>query len=144
MNHYADTGFVLSLHFPESTSQAASKAMESVAEPLPVTRLLALELRNALRLGVFRKSLTEAEQAVVWTSFLQDIAQGYLEEVREDPAMVFAEAESLCDRFTAATGVRTVDLLHVATARVLGRSRFLSFDRRQRDLAAAAGLQVLP
>lgn len=93
MNYYADTGFLLSLHVQETTSQAASKVMAGVPEPLPVTRLLALELRNALRLGVFRKTLAEAERAVVWASFAADIAAGYLERVEEDSASVFANAE---------------------------------------------------
>lgn len=144
MNCYADTGFLFSLHIPEATSQAASAAMTGVSEPLPLTRLVSLEFRNALHLAVFRKRLTEAERAAAWASLEQDITAGFLERVEEDSTSVFAEAEALCDRFTAATGVRTLDLLHVAAARVLGRSRFLSLDRRQRDLAVAAGLRVLP
>jgi len=48
------------------------------------------------------------------------------------------------DQFTAMTGVRTLDLLHVAQARVLGRTQFLSFDKRQRALGLAVGLTVIP
>ena len=61
-----------------------------------------------------------------------------------DAAAVYAEAESLCDQFTGTTGVRTLDLLHVAFGRILGRTEFLSFDRRQRSLAALAGLTPRP
>jgi predicted nucleic acid-binding protein len=118
--------------------------MAGVSEPLPITRLIALELRNALRPAVFRGHLTEAERAGAWRPLEQDLGAGLLERVEVNSDSLFAEAESLCDRFTAATGVRTLDILHVAAARVLGRSRFLSFDRRQRDLAIAAGLQVVP
>ena len=57
---------------------------------------------------------------------------------------VVSEAESLCDQFSVATGVRTLDLLHVASARILGRSDFLAFDKRQRALALSAGLSILP
>jgi hypothetical protein len=47
-------------------------------------------------------------------------------------------------RATITIGVRTLDLLHVAFGRILGRTEFLSFDKRQRSLAALAGLTALP
>ena len=144
MSYYADTGFLLSLHLRETTSQVATTAMSQIQDPLPITPLLALEFRNALRLGVFRQKFSEVERAAVWTAFCQDITNGLLQRVEEDAAAVHAEAETLCDQFTAHTGVRTLDLLHVASARVLGRTHLLSFDQRQRDLATAAGLKVLP
>jgi hypothetical protein len=58
MKYYADTGFLLSLHLQETTSAAAAAIMQTVAEPLPVTPLVALEFRNALRLAVFRQTIT--------------------------------------------------------------------------------------
>jgi predicted nucleic acid-binding protein len=144
MKYYADTGFLLSLHLPETTSAAAAAAMQQVSEPLPVPPLVALEFRNALRLAVFRKVITEADRAKAWTSFEQDIRSSLLEQTSIDDKAVNAEAVGLCDQFTATVGVRTLDLLHVAIARVLGRTEFLSFDKRQPALATATGLTVLP
>jgi predicted nucleic acid-binding protein len=40
--------------------------------------------------------------------------------------------------------VRSLDLLHVATALEIGAMEFLSFDDRQRRTARAEGLNVLP
>jgi len=37
-----------------------------------------------------------------------------------------------------------MDILHVATALDLGAKQFVSFDERQRELAEAEGLDVLP
>ncbi len=144
MKYYADTGFLLSLHLQETTSAAAAGAIQTVTEPLPITPLVSLEFRNALRLSVFRQHITEMERAAAWTSFGQDLAHGVLELAAADEKAVYAEAESLCDQFTATAGVRTLDLLHVAFARILGRTEFLSFDTRQRSLAALAGLTALP
>ena len=144
MKYYADTGFLLSLHLPETTSAAAAAAMSSVSESLPVTRLVALEFRNALRLALFRKVLTEAERSRAWASFERDIANSLLEHTELDDNAVYVEAVSLCEQFTATIGVRTLDLLHVANARVLGRTEFLSLDKRQRALALASGLNVSP
>jgi predicted nucleic acid-binding protein len=144
MKYYADTGFLLSLHLQETTSPAAAVAMQNVVEPLPLTPLVNLEFRNALRLSVFRQKITEAERTAAWRSFEQDLASGVLEEASVNVKDVHAEAESLCDQFTATTGVRTLDLLQVACARILGRTEFLSFDKRQRTRAQLAGLNVLP
>ena len=55
MKYYADTGFLLSLHLQETTSAAAAAIMQTVTEPLPVTPLVALEFRNALRLAPLRE-----------------------------------------------------------------------------------------
>ena len=144
MKYYADTGFLLSLHLQETTSPVAVTTMATVLEPLPVTRLVGLEFRIALRLNVFRKQITEIERVSAWASFQQDLADGALEIVDVDEMALHAEAVSLCDQFVSSIGVRTLDLLHVASARVLGRTVFLSFDKRQRALATAAGLDVLP
>jgi hypothetical protein len=93
---------------------------------------------------VFRQDITEAQRAAAWTSFGQDFAHGALELTVADAGAVYAEAESLCDQFSSTTGVRTLDLMRVAFGRILGRIEFLSFDKRQRSLAALAELTVLP
>lgn len=144
MTFYADTGFLLSLHLHESTSAAAAEVMKHVEESLPITWLVGIEFRNALLLGQFRDWLTEQERSAAARSFQQDMAEGRLTSVEFDAGMVRREAERLADLFTAAVGVRTLDLLHVASALVLRCSTLLSFDKRQRVLAARAGLKVLP
>lgn len=96
MKSYADTGFILSLHLPETTSAAAAAIMQTLTEPLPVTPLVALEFRNALRLAVFRQNITEAQRAAAWTSFGQDLAHRALQLAQADAGSVYSEAESLC------------------------------------------------
>jgi hypothetical protein len=59
------------------------------------------------------------------------------------PAYVlWQEAERISRAHTPAIGVRTLDLLHVAAARVLKATRFCTFDTRQHALVRAAGLQI--
>jgi predicted nucleic acid-binding protein len=50
----------------------------------------------------------------------------------------------LSGQTTQTQGGRAFDVLHVATAKLLGADTFLSFDGRQRDLAGLAGLTVAP
>jgi predicted nucleic acid-binding protein len=50
----------------------------------------------------------------------------------------------LSEKHATKDGQRTIDLLHVAIALECGAKTFLSFDKRQRRLATAAGLKVSP
>ncbi len=53
-------------------------------------------------------------------------------------------AEALSAAHTEQLGTRAADILHVAAALITGAEGFLSFDKRQRALASAAGLAVVP
>jgi predicted nucleic acid-binding protein len=57
---------------------------------------------------------------------------------------VFLEAERLSAGHSEILGTRSLDVLHVATALVLGARDFLTFDTRQGSLARAAGLRLVP
>jgi hypothetical protein len=59
-----------------------------------------------------------------------------------DHAALMTEAERLSARYSEKLGTRSLDILHVAAAVILGRDAFLSFDGRQRSLARAARLRV--
>lgn len=50
----------------------------------------------------------------------------------------------LSRRHSARVGARMLDVLHVASALDLKPDAFLTFDERQRKLAKAEGLRVLP
>jgi predicted nucleic acid-binding protein len=52
------------------------------------------------------------------------------------------EAERLSALHSETLGTRSLDVLHVAAAIVLGLRELLTFDRRQAALARAAGLKA--
>ncbi len=52
------------------------------------------------------------------------------------------EAERLSTSYSENLGTRSMDILHVAAAVVLGLPEFFTFDKRQAALAKAAGLKV--
>jgi len=51
------------------------------------------------------------------------------------------EAERLSALHSETLGTRSLDVLHVASALVLGRNEFLTFDNRQGALARAGGTE---
>ena len=60
------------------------------------------------------------------------------------PIESFARAEQLARRHTSTSGTRSLDTLQVATALALKPDVFLTLDERQRQLARAERLRVLP
>jgi len=63
---------------------------------------------------------------------------------RRDVSDVYRKAEERSGRHAASTGCRSLDILHVAGAVVLGVRDFVTFDARQGKLARKARLRVLP
>jgi predicted nucleic acid-binding protein len=140
----ADTGFIASLYLEESTSKAADKALAGRTEPLPLTPLALLELRNAFNRAVHRQRITSTERDALWQEVEADIASGFLVPTPVASAALHDKARQLSDRYTPTLGTRSLDLLHVAAALVLEAKVFFSFDDRQRKAAASEGLKVVP
>jgi len=142
MRAYADTGFLCSLYAPDAHTVAAAVRMKRQALPLPVTWLHQLEFRNALRLRVFRREITQAQRDASLNTMLTDLASGVL--VHADPPLMDLtfEAERLSVLHSETLGTRSLDILHVAAALILGLPEFLTIDRRQHAMALASGLRA--
>jgi len=139
---YADTGFLCSLYAPDAHSERAIGWMERRADPVCFSWLNQVEFRNALRLRVFRKEITAAQRDASINLLLADLTAGLLRSVDPQQENVCLETERLSALHTGRLGTRSLDILHVAMAIVLGSRRFLSFDQRQLKLAKAAGLET--
>jgi len=144
VKNYFDSAVLVKAYCLETTSPQALSLIKGATPPLPFTPLHALEIRNALRLKRHRKELTESQLRGALRSLQDDIDSGFLAPQDQDLYEVFVQAESLSAEHTVSTGVRSLDVLHVAAALILMTGEFVSFDRRQRSLAAKAGLKVLP
>lgn len=112
--------------------------------PLALTALHDLEIRNALKLGIFRGLLTVPEAAAAWKNLERDLRSGRLLRATVKWPSVFRLAVRLSEKYSALYGTRSLDILHVATARAMRAEGFVSFDARQRALAAATGLRLAP
>ena len=140
----ADTSFLFALFGSDAHSAVAGAWTRQAGQPITVTALNRYELGNALRFAVFRKVIAPADALNSLAAFEADLKSEHLHLVRCDLEAVVAEAARLSERYTTGGGHRSFDVLHVATARVLKATVFLSFDLNQRKLAAAAGLKVGP
>lgn len=142
MTVYADTSFLVAAYSPEPESLRVLAWMQSARRPLPFTPLHRLEMRNAIRLRVFRGETTPDQRKQAFQEMEADLADAVLEHIAVPWTDTLREAEALAARHAETLGVRSMDVVHVGLAVVLGATEFLSFDIRQTALAKAAGLSV--
>jgi predicted nucleic acid-binding protein len=77
-------------------------------------------------------------------AFEQDIATGRWQCPVYTAATVEQKADELSAIHSAVLGCRTLDIIHVAAALVIGANEFITFDGRQGAMAKQAGLTVKP
>ena len=76
--------------------------------------------------------------------FRDDLSQGVaMRLVSISQAEVSAKFEEIALRHTARHGFRAYDILHVASALILGCRSFWSFDKKACQLAKLEGLKVI-
>ncbi|MBI3667308.1 MAG: type II toxin-antitoxin system VapC family toxin [Acidobacteria bacterium] len=139
MKAYADTSFLISLYTPDANSARAAAQMSRGSTVFLVTPFGEVEITNALELRVFRKEIRRVEAEAAYHAFQGDIRSEVL-SLRPLPSAVYEKARQLARKHTAALGVRTLDILHVAAALVLRAEVFYTCDASRRKLARVAGL----
>ena len=145
MKTYADNRFLFSLYATDANSTKADAWRLANRAPLPFTAFHRLELRNALSLALFQQRLTLTEIQAAWQEVENDCAVGLLVGRGGLWHRVLVEAETYAINHTPLVGCRTLDVLHVATAKLIGTTEFCSFDTRQSTLAGRVGLvPVIP
>ncbi len=116
--------------------------MEKRQQPLLLTPFQRHELQNAIRLAVYRKDLTADQRKETLACLEEDIREGILRHTAISWTEVFRESERLSKAYTETIGNRGADILHVAIASILDAKEFLTFDKKQGELAASTGLSV--
>ncbi len=144
MTAYADTSFLVRVYTPHADSHKALAWLQSAHESLPLTPLHRHELRNAIRLRVFRGEITAEQRKFAFQEIESDLADNILAHTPIPWTDAFRESEDLAATHTEILGVRSFDLLHVGLALTLKTTEFLTYDTRQASLAKAAGLKVKP
>jgi predicted nucleic acid-binding protein len=134
-----DTGVICSLYTLDAHSQKAANFFGTLQFPIYFTWLHQLELHSALRLRVFRNEITPFQREEAFRLYLSDVQSNMFLRKMPDMDLVHQEAERLSATFSENIGNRSLDILHVAMADVLGAETFVSFDPRQTRPATEAG-----
>jgi predicted nucleic acid-binding protein len=144
MDAYFDSAIIVKLYVKEATSPDAIRLVGAYAAAYVLTQWQELEVKNAIRLKAFRVEITAAEMNQSIAAFEQDVATGRWQRPAYTAAIIEQKAEDLSARYSAVIGCRTLDIVHVAAALVLGAKEFVTFDVRQGALAKKIGLTVQP
>lgn len=136
---YADSSFLVSLYRNDANRRVADQFMARHRPLLAFSALNRIELRNGLRNARSCGEISEDECRAAFRQIEHDLDEALLIHVAVEWTRIFRR-----ENHAGHDGQRTLDLLHVAIALESGANIFLSFDRRQRRLAQAAGLKVKP
>jgi predicted nucleic acid-binding protein len=140
---YADPSALLKLYIHEADSAAMSAWRLRTRGGLPLTLHGRLEIVNGIGLAAFRSAISAEARIDALASFDEDLADGRYIEADVPWRATLRRAQDISRRQSAAVGCRTLDVIQVAAAVELGLPQFATFDRRQQQLARAAGLRLV-
>src|SRR5436853_820487 len=143
--NYADTNWLEAVYIvPQSQDAEALRRRETVDRfmrrhggPLALSHVVLLEARN-----VFSRVTGERESRE-WGLLEADFdGRIYVDPMNWD--LLRRECYAIFGRYAWKAQIGTFDAAVVASAKLAGATRFLSFDATARALAAAEGLDVFP
>ena len=140
---YLDTGLVVKLIVEEPLSARVREFLKRRAVAVAYPRLIEIEPVNTLHAKRFREEITPAElkQCLALVGDLLNEGRFFRPSLSLDD--VALESLHMLPAITTSTGCRTLDLMHVASAKLLGWREFVSSDQRQLQAAAKANLKVV-
>ncbi len=142
---YWDTSCVLKLYTAESDSAAWQETALAVGEELAASALLEAELAFALEQKESRGELKPGGAQMILRIFRSDCRDGrfILYPVGSDVMKTAADFAMRCYRAREPIAIRTLDGLHLATARLLKCRALATADRRMRAAAAFLNLPLI-
>ena len=143
MRVYLDSSAIVKLYVPEAETPSVAAYVRGLKEPLPFSHLHEIEVKNALRLKVFRKEAFSRPVSTSIRTIDKDLGLQILKRPDLNWGDVFRRAEELSKRFSSRSGSRSLDLLHVASCLLIPCRDFLTFDDRQAIVARKAGLHMV-
>lgn len=148
MSSFAERSFLFALYFPNEDSGNVPEFVKSSEKPILLSRLVAFEFRHAVWFEVFRRehgdmvALSRERAHSGLASFEIDLDAGVFRIVQTDLDELLDKAFHLTDEYTLHEGIRSTDTLHLAAAKLLGCTEFLTFDKLQRRVAELEGFAV--
>jgi len=146
---FADTSFLCALYHTQPGTERADGYMQARGGAVDITSMVRFEFLQGTRLEAWRHDIRRTtagyslgEALALQLRFDEELRAGRVRILAPDWELVFREAEMISERHTAAKGYRGFDILHLASAKSLGFTEFLTFDAAQRTMAEAEGLVV--
>lgn len=140
---YFDTGLVLKLVVKEPLSARVHEFLSTRRLPIPYPHLVQMEFHNALHAKLHRGEMKPSQLASCLEMESDFLSEGRFQKIEVDWGRLFFDTIRMIPDATVSTGCRTLDLLHIATARQCDASEFVTGDARQAKAARFCGLNVV-
>jgi predicted nucleic acid-binding protein len=142
---YSDASYLVSAFGEDSNTPAAKRWLRQCADfPILITRLTVLEAETALRAAVADGRLTHEKMQASMADIHRSILEGHLQRKEVPHHQSVPQGHRISMHATTGCVCRALDVLHVAAAVILKAKGMLTFDKHQRELAKAEGLEVAP
>ena len=139
---YVDPSALRRLYVHDDRSRAFCAWRGRLGGSLPITLHGRAEIVNSIALAVFRGDILPEAGEGALAGLESDLSEGRLHIADLLWRKALERAAELSRRYTPKLGTRTLDVLHVASALVLGCRTFVTYDDRQAALATAVKLHV--
>ena len=140
---YVDPSALCRLYLNQAGLREMSSWRRRLVGSLPVTHHGRTEIINTICRAAFSGQFDGKQMAEALAEVDEDFASRRLHQADILWRAALNRAGELSRAHTPAMGTRAADVLHVACALELKLRHFLTFDDRQRKLAAAAGLKTI-
>ncbi|MGH8261682.1 MAG: type II toxin-antitoxin system VapC family toxin [Steroidobacteraceae bacterium] len=137
---YVDSSALAKLYVPEAESDAVDDLLRR-ARDLVISDLAVTEVLSAVARRYREKALGLEQVNQIRAAVLADAGSGSFDCLGLSPA-IHRRAEQLL-LTVGAVALRTLDGLHIALALSCAATHVLTFDRRMREAAMQAGLNVI-
>ena len=143
---YWDTSALAKLY----TSEPDSSVFEAKAKPgnavFQTARVTLWEFRRVTLRKELAGSIPANASEIIWDELKSDIASGWLQIVAPTELVQreFDRVMTTCYRVFPAVPLRTLDALHLASAKIAGETEVVTTDHKLREAAAKLGFQLFP
>ncbi|MDB6040377.1 MAG: twitching motility protein PilT [Verrucomicrobiales bacterium] len=143
---YWDTSAVVKLYARKSDSAIFESYLAAVVSPVVTSRIALYEARATFRRKESEGILRTGAAQTLYDELLQDIAVAEIRlvELGADIEKEYGEVLNLCCQQTPPLLLRTLDVLHLASARAAGETEVVATDNRLRDAAKLLGFTLFP
>jgi predicted nucleic acid-binding protein len=144
MNCFADTSFVLSIAGTDVNTKKASSWLAAHNAPVVITALVHFECINRLHKWRLAGMLSseECQSALLRLDTL--LSRRFVVAREVSLRSLSAEARRLINHFSPDIPHGSMDVLHIAAARILRCDTLITFDHNQRSLAKTAEFITAP
>ena len=143
---YWDTSTLVKLYAKEHDSALFEAQAMSSATGTVASRIALYEARATFQRKEAEGILQSGAAQKLYSELLQDVGTGEvrLVELGPDVEREYGQVLTLCYQQNPRIPLRTLDALHLASARVAGETELVATDKRMRDAAKALGFSLFP